>query len=254
MKQPNGYDVLYIEDEEVLSRGVKRELEGLGYASVDHYKTWDAAQQRLKENSDSYDVAILDVKLEGSALDGIDIGGVIHARHKIPIVIHTSFCDERTMTRLEALPFALYLPKPATAKQLDACIRRVIRLTAKHFAQTITDADKTVAQRLENNRVDAPLIKFDRKYVERFPYKELAYLNYANGSVDIHMIDGKVRPLSTGLAETIRIFNRDDLIRTHKSYAVPYHAVKRVYYSHIELITGVEVPIGDKYRDNVKKL
>ena len=242
-----GLEVLYVEDSALVAKRTREELLGLGYDCVDHCKTWASAEEKLRERGSTYDAAILDIELDGSALDGIDVAGLLYARYNMPVVIVTNFSDERTQLRLEAIPSAGYLLKPATGKQIDAAVRRRMSLTGKLQGHILT-ASGTTGKRLAEARLDAPLVNFRAAYAEKFPFEHLLYVEADGGQVLLHTIDGKVRPFSMGMDKTLKFFNRDDLIRVHKSYAVRFDAIKKCAHYYVELIDGTQVRVGNKYR------
>ncbi len=246
-----GLEILYIEDTAMIAQRTKQELHELGYSCVDHCKCWPSAQELLSERGSTYDAAIIDVELKKSPVDGIDVAGILHARYAMPILVVTSYSDERTIARLEAIPKAGYILKPATGTQIDASLRRLLTIN-DHSAYAKTPDTNPRAQRLANQRIDMPLINFRAAHAEKFPFEQLLYIQADQGQVLLHTIEGKKKPLSMGMDKAISFFGRDDLIRVHKSYAVPYHAIKRVAHKHVELINGTQVSVGDRYRDGLR--
>lgn len=250
--EEEGLEILYVEDTALIARRTKRELLELGYKSIDHCKTWTEAEGKLSEQRSTYDAAILDIKLDGSPLDGIDVAGILYARYSMPILVVTSFSDDRTLLRLEAIPTAGYIMKPATGVQIDASLRRLLTING-HSAFAKTPIEKPRGEKLEDQRLDAPLINFRAAHAEKFEFKKLLYMEADGGQVLLHTTEGKAMPLSMGMDKAIKYFGRDDLIRVHKSYAVPYHAIKKVAHKYVELIDGkTKVKVGDRYREGLR--
>ena len=248
-KRSDAHTVLYIEDEELTARRVKRELGKLGYR-LDHCKSWEGAEKLLDDRGSTYDAAIIDIELEGSILDGIDVAGILNARFGMPILAVTSHSDDKIQARLTALPRAGYITKPASTEQIEASLRRLLSLqTSLATAPRTTEGE---VQLLSKKRIEAPLVNFVASHTERFPFDDLLYIEADKGEVLVHTKEGKVRPVSMGMDKILKFFKRDDLIRVHKSFAVPYHAIRKVFYREVELINGKKIRVGDRYREGLR--
>jgi DNA-binding LytR/AlgR family response regulator len=243
------HTVLYIEDEELTARRVKRELGKLGYR-LDHCKSWEKAQKFLEDRGSTYDAAIVDIELEGSMLDGIDVAGILNAKFGMPILVVTSHSDDKNQARLTALPRAGYITKPASTEQIEASLRRLLSIhTDQVPSHPLLESTGRV---LSKKRIAAPLVNFVASHTERFPFDDLLYIEADKGEVLVHTKEGKVRPVSMGMDKILKFFKRDDLIRVHKSFAVPYHAIRKVFYREVELINGKKIRVGDRYREGLK--
>ena len=238
--------LLYLEDEGIVARNTMRELRELGYGEIAHFRRWSSAEAALEDAS--FDAAIVDVHLEGSLLDGIDVGGVVNARYGLPIVVTTSFSDERTLTRLAALPYAQYVHKPFTPTQLDASLRRV--LSAAPPVPPVVGAG-TAGSFLERYRYETRFVRANGRRLDRLDFARIRYLE-ADGAYTVVHCEGDVRHLvDRGLRATVAMFGRDDLFQTHKSYAVPHHAIRSLHRDAVELSDGHRVPLGRTFRTGV---
>ena len=240
--------LLYLEDETLVARNTLRLLADTGYTAVDHFRRWAEAETALAAHS--YDIAILDVQLAGSTLDGIDIGGVVNARFRLPIVVTTSFSDERTLTRLAALPYAQYLHKPFTATQLDACLRRVAKSMPGRDTVLVASDRSHLAERQQETK----FVKATGRTLSRIDFADVLYLAADRAYTDIHLISGGQRTVEMGLRATVAYFERDDLFQVHKSYAVPHHAIAHVSREDVELRNKKRLPLGRAYRDDLKRV
>lgn len=237
--------LLYLEDEGLVARNTIRVLGELGYGGVDHFRRWAGAEAALE--GVSFDAAVVDVQLEGSALDGIDIGGIVNARFGLPIVVTTSFADERTLTRLAALPYAQYVHKPFTPGQLDASLRRVLR-SAPQVPPVVEDPP---GSHLARHRTETRFVRANGSRLDRLDFSRIRYLEADGAYTVVHGVDSARRLIDKGLRATVAMFERDDLLQTHKSYAVPHHAIRSVHREAVELIDGFKVPLGRTYRQAV---
>ena len=240
--------ILYIEDDRLTAVNTVDGLHESGLGSVDHHRTWAAAQSALSEQD--YDVAVLDVHLRGSTLDGIDIGNIISARHGLPIVVTTSYSDEVTLARLSALPHAQYLLKPFAPSQLVACVQRVVAATPR--PQPPAEAGVGGSQLLRR-REETRFVNGTRRGFDRIDFAAIAYLRADGAYTEVHLADGQLRTIDRGLRATIEWFGRDDLLQIHRSYSVPFHSIERVDRDEVELRDGRRLPLGRAYRDGIKR-
>lgn len=249
---PHPLRILYLEDNAFIAAEVRIELEALGYHAVEHFASWEEASRALEAADEGYDAAILDIKLEGSEFNGVEAGVILERVHGIPCVFVTGLDDAATMERLRALPRAPYTRKPASAAQIHALLLRCLSVSAHPDPER---QPATVARRLDDAKLDQPLVKFRRGRAERVAFAEIAYLHFSNGSVDVYLLGQapgeRPRDMSCGLQEAIDFFGRDDLLRIHKSYAVPYHAIASTTREAVFLTDGTELPIGATYRHGV---
>ena len=236
--------ILYVEDDGLTAHNTLATLAKVDGADVRHCRRWSEAEA-LVERVD-FDVAVLDVHLAGSPLDGIDIGHHLNARHRLPIVITTGAQDDRTLTRLAALPRAQYLLKPFTPAQLRACLRRVARLSPP---EALTEAPPH--SHLSEALTRALFLPTSQRHLERVDFADVDYLSADGAYTDVVLGNGRRRTLDRGLRATVRHFGRDDILQVHKSYAVPVHAIAHVRQNAITLRSGGEVPIGRTYRARV---
>ncbi|MFK8057129.1 MAG: LytR/AlgR family response regulator transcription factor [Saprospiraceae bacterium] len=237
--------ILYLEDEGIVARNTIESLKNKGFTQIQRFKSWEEAEVSLKVTT--YDAAILDVKLVGSALDGIDIGNILTAQFNLPIVITTSFSDDVTLTRLAALPNAQYLLKPFTAEQLDACLRRLLN-TVFGAKQVSLPEESYLQTRIRETK----FVQTDGRKLSRIDFDNILYLAADRSYTDIHLINGRQKSIELGIKAMIAFFDRDDLLQIHKSHAVPHHAILNITREQVELLNHKKLPVGRVYREELK--
>ena len=109
--------LLLIEDEYIISKDLKTQLEKNDYARVDIVKNYETAINYYTQNK--YDVIISDINLN-SEKDGIEIITALSNIRKTPVVYLTAYSDIEIIKRAEkTMPFA-YILKPYNNNQLKA--------------------------------------------------------------------------------------------------------------------------------------
>jgi DNA-binding response OmpR family regulator len=119
---PEGFRVLFIEDDERLAALTARYLEGHGLL-VD--RIGDGRQGLVEALKGAHDVVILDLMLPG--LSGIEVCRALRARSGIPVLMLTALGEEAD--RVVGLETGAddYLPKPFSSRELLARLRALVR-------------------------------------------------------------------------------------------------------------------------------
>jgi CheY-like chemotaxis protein len=126
--------ILILEDDPGLRQKLKAILERAGF-TVDTAATTHEAQQLVAEHLDLYDVALLDVVLEGETpINGLDFGVWARERSARPpeFLVMSAYPDVAYYDAALKLGAAAYLPKPVPPRDLLAhlralCIRRALQ-------------------------------------------------------------------------------------------------------------------------------
>lgn len=144
----NEISILIIEDEVVLSLGLKSTLKSFGYSVSGIETTLDGSIKHLSKANPK--LAIVDIKLQGIN-DGITIAKYLWQVKKIPIIFLTSYCDEKTIEKtLSCEPYG-YLIKPYKDKELHTTIQTAINKHNYFFKNKTTLSENSHCIELSNN-------------------------------------------------------------------------------------------------------
>ncbi|MDE3245711.1 MAG: PAS domain S-box protein, partial [Acidobacteriota bacterium] len=115
--------ILIVEDEPIVARDVRQQLEELDYEPAGTTGRGDEAVvmvERLRP-----DLVLMDIHLEGD-MDGIAAAGIIRERWDIPVVFLTAFAGEETLDRAkQSDPFG-YIIKPFDERELRTVIEMAL--------------------------------------------------------------------------------------------------------------------------------
>lgn len=101
--------VLLVDDQSIIARETRRQLETLGYLVPVIAPSGKRALEALEERH--FDLILMDIRLKGG-IDGIDTAREIKKNYDIPIIYLTAFSDENTVERAKSTePFG-YIVKP----------------------------------------------------------------------------------------------------------------------------------------------
>jgi PAS domain S-box-containing protein len=112
-------NILIVEDERIIAKGIEKQLKGMGYAVAGFASTGEEGVQKAVELQP--DLVLIDIHL-GSGIDGIEAAGRIRNRVGIPVVYLTAHSDNATLQRAKLTePFG-YVLKPYEDKDLQTAI------------------------------------------------------------------------------------------------------------------------------------
>jgi DNA-binding NarL/FixJ family response regulator len=115
--------ILLIEDEFIIAKDVKTQLEKNDFASVNIAKNYSTSLNLFNQNT--YDLIISDINLNDS-IDGVEIITKFSNIKKTPVVYLTAYSDTNIISRAEkTMPFA-YILKPYNNNQLKATVNLAI--------------------------------------------------------------------------------------------------------------------------------
>jgi len=111
--------LLLVEDEAIVAKYLKMELELEGYLVLDFTPTGEAAVE--KAGLDKPDVVLMDIKLAGE-MDGVAAAEIITREYGIPIIFMTSYSKLEITKRAKEMKPAGYFNKPVSAEDLKPVI------------------------------------------------------------------------------------------------------------------------------------
>ena len=87
---------------------------------------------------------------------------------------------------------------------------------------------------------------------KRITVSDIAYIEAMKDNCIIHMVDGKRHTQSCPMGDIEPELNPNMFKRIHRSFIVNIRYIDMYYYGHVVWENGMEVHIGDKYRDALK--
>jgi len=244
----NELKILIIEDDYIIAENLKENLHELGYGDVFHASNSNEGQYLLETHQP--DLSIVDIQLNGSQLDGIDMVMKHKMGEKIPIIYLTSFADEEIRERAKKTYPSGYLIKPSNKTQIDVAIDMAI----SNFYKKIDNTKNIICPLFSGNEFIFLKVKnkeFER--YEKFYLKDICYLK-AEGSYTQLFIGNKLPLVSMNLNKTIKTLANPNIIRSHRSFAVNLDHVHSVDNSNLYIINGgevIKIPIGEQYKMEV---
>ena len=112
--------ILIVEDERLAAMEIQEQLLEFGYA--DTFIAGDSDTATRLFTTQSIEFVLMDIKLNGSSIDGIALAELFNNIRKVPIIYLTSHDDEPTIQRAKKTKPANYLLKNCTKQQLSIAI------------------------------------------------------------------------------------------------------------------------------------
>ena len=241
--------VLILDDDTTLARSLSFELADLGYEIADVTFNGIAAIKAAQKKSP--DIALLDIKLEGQDMTGIDVGNEIRSISEEMIIIYmTAYdTDENFKSSLQSAPSA-FIKKPYSMGTLNRQIELAINKNMLKKEQTNgVNKNRLVSTKAlpKDYRIlclpKALQIK-KAGFYENCPIQDIVYIEADNVWSTIHA-GGKKNVVSLGLGKMERLlaaYPYPSLLRIHNSYVINLNHIKTF---RVTEKSGGEVVLSD---------
>ncbi len=109
--------VVIVEDEAIISMGLRHELESFGYSVPAEFRTGEEAVEAMPHLLP--DLVLMDIRL-GEGMDGIETGALIQGQFNVPVVYLTAYADPDMLNRVTEI--FDFLTKPVASAHLRLAI------------------------------------------------------------------------------------------------------------------------------------
>lgn len=176
--------ILVVEDEAITASNIEEQLIGFGYAITDvAYNSVDAIQSFKRRIPD---LAIVDITLEGSPMDGIEVVEQFNEICRVPIVYLTARKDVETRQRAKKTNPTAYLLKPYTEIQLEIQVDMAIDAfsSREHESEGFTY--------IKNGKVYSKNFVFhlENSVIRYIPPEEVLYCEANKTKMKVYLKDG----------------------------------------------------------------
>jgi PAS domain S-box-containing protein len=111
--------ILVVEDEWLVSQGIKESLQDLGYEVTGTVASGEEALELAADRRP--DLVLMDILLRGD-MDGIDAAELLRQRFQVPVVFLTAYADPQTLGRAKVTEPYGYLLKPFEVRELHSAV------------------------------------------------------------------------------------------------------------------------------------
>lgn len=121
MKKDNSYNILIVEDDQLLSLVQGRLVERLGYRVSGKAQTGEQAIEMAKELNP--DLIMMDISLKGD-IDGIDAMHKIREFSDVPVIYLSGNTEKHSIERARKTGYVEYLVKPVNESDITYPLRK----------------------------------------------------------------------------------------------------------------------------------
>ncbi|MEO6831932.1 MAG: response regulator [Chitinophagaceae bacterium] len=222
-------NILIVEDESFIAEELRRIVIRLGYNVSGVAHRYDDAVVLLKLQP--VDIVLLDICLNFSESDGIDLADHINSIYKIPFIYITANADVKTVSRAKLTEPAAYIPKPFNPELI------------------YTNIEIAVYKHLSDSSSQYIIVKQGSKKVF-VDLKTVVYLKANNLYTEIHTANGKKYMVREYLKNLLGGLSATFLVQTHRSYAVNLNYIQSVN-TEFAFWNDQKFPISESYKKNV---
>ncbi len=116
----NSTRILVVEDENIVAKDIRSQLNQIGYTSVQIANTGEEALIKVEEQAP--DLLLLDIMLSRGTLDGIETAILVNEKADIPIIYLTAYANDSSWIRTKVTRPYGYILKPFQILDLKIAI------------------------------------------------------------------------------------------------------------------------------------
>lgn len=214
--------VLIIEDEAITAMAMRETLEATGHQVLAVARTYEQVKQVVQKQLP--DLAIVDVHLGQSTIDGITIAREITAHHPIPIVYLTAHPEPQTYKATKETHPAAYLLKPVEPGEL------VSQIEAAY--------ERFQAGRARRSDNELPLMLPVVKGYRKVDPDRILYVTAAGAHANVYM-HGQEKPYFTSisLGRLEQYLTTANFYRLSRSLLINLDHLERLEQHHLYMAT-----------------
>lgn len=171
-----------------------------------------------------YDVAFIDIDLNQEQ-NGIEIAKTLKEDKQVQHIIFVSHLQHLVFDALTIQPF-YFIRKSNIENELDIALQ---------LLKNATKIEKVLSLTVNG-----------RKKI--FKESDVYYVEIMNHDAYIHLDNEYLRVVAS-MQEIIQVISPNNLIRTHRSYAINAKHVKEIKVDEVVLDNNESIPMGRKYKD-----
>lgn len=219
--------VLIVEDETLIAENLAMIVKSCGFEVVG--KVENEIEFLEATASCEIDLALLDIRMHGVDL-GLKFGQLLREAG-VPFIFITSFSDRALLMQATSLRPYGFILKPFSRADIANELQRLNSEISRDFVVLKTGSSTQV----------------------KVAKSEICYLNSENVYVNVFTKNDRI-VVRAKLADLCEIFNDNEIIRVHQSYAINPEFVKRFTDSEVQLNSDVIIPVSRKFQSQARKV
>lgn len=234
------FKILLVEDDILEAKVIIKYLKDYGYDDVTHVRDSERASEVF--NKGDVDFVIMDIELEGSKKNGIQLMEEMHKYHQTPALFLSNHGSNAILDQMKNVIELDYELKPIAADKLDFEIRRILK---RH---TLQEKENDVIKLVDS---DLFFLKTNSGEYTSVRKKDITYLEADSSGTTIHH-GGKSSFVYISLQKMAERLQHLPLVRTHQKYAVAINAIRTLTDTEITLTDSSTIAVSRGYRKSLK--
>ncbi len=242
--------ILIVEDEIIIARDIEEQLKSFGYqvtAIAKNSKTAIAAF-----NQEQPDLVLMDIILNNSEFDGIQIAQIFNNLKRVPIIYLTSSDSQKLYERAKTTVPINYLYKPCNEKQLKAAVELAFQnFSSQQDSSLYSVQSQAQPQSLFANQ-NCIFIRDKERFI-KINVEDILWVEAANAYVNVHTSNEKF--LTTGNLKNFLIqVHHPALERVHRSFAANLSKIHAFDGGNLYIKKQEKdhrIPVAPKSRDEI---
>ena len=223
--------ILIVEDELITAHDIRETLEKAGHEVTDITRNSPAALTSVRINPP--DLVLIDIHLEHSTEDGIDIALRLLARQAIPIIYLTGHSEQPTISRAQQTRPAAYLLKPFRHKEL------AIQVELAYYNYQATQANSV--DPFLSNSLYLPVDQ-GKGYI-KIDKSEVLFLQADRAYVEVYLLNEEQKQVfSMNLGYIAQFFTGPNFYNLSRSLLVNLQFVERIEKNQF-YVKGRKMPV-----------
>lgn len=222
--------ILIVEDEAIIAEDLRGMVVKFGYQVIAIAHRYQEALILLENHLP--DLVLLDIGLNYSENDGIELASHINQSYKIPFIYITANADIATINRAKITEPAAYITKPFNESTIYSNIEIVLHRS------------------LHEKPKETIMVKQGTKKIMVNCHK-ITYLKADNMYTEIHTTDNKTYIVREFLKSFLIRLNKPFIIQIHRSYAININFVQS-YTNDYVFLPNTKLPVSHLYGKNLE--
>lgn len=189
----------------------------------------------VMEDANEVDLIFLDINMPG--INGVEF---VKSLANKPYIIFTTAYDEYALDGYEQ-EVSDYLLKPIRFDRFSKAVRKVLN-HRQAFSQKSMSAEYD----------EHIMVKSGHSY-HKLLLKDIVYLKKDSNYIEVHSKEDRPLLIRHNMNAIFDILPSEGFIRVHKSYVISKAFLKVIESGQVLLNTGVHIPIGTSYKENLMK-
>lgn len=242
--------ILVVEDEVVMAEDIAYRLESMNYEVVGTAINASEAITLLKTHAHELDLILLDIILEDSHLDGIELARLINEEYQLPFIFLSAQANSYFVERAKSVHPYAYMLKPFN----DRALRVAIDVALSNFAratpiETLEENSSPKEDKNDALHINNSLFLKQDFFYKRVRFNDILWLEAEGNYTYIHTTTGRFM-YATALGKIEDKLPSKHFLRVHRSYIVNMHRVTG-FIKNMLYIDKKVIPVSKAYTQEV---